>query len=462
MKKQILNLTLWTLVITTLHFSGCKQEETFVDVDGQNPIMELTTDHIRAEYGKQFTLTGKISDTDGLKTVQLVCLDLDLEKTIDLQTIYDGIKYEYDLSYKFTMPENLSANEFIIKVIVTDLGGRTTEQNVKITPDGDSTVPVISEVNPTDPIVYVLLAENNVHNLSFKVTDDKGLGCVSIVIPELNVNEIEQVESEGVKELNFIKAYSLPFENKEYNVEITVSDLLGNSQSYTYKIIASNTIDYDQMYMVDFINNDELASYAWGSHVAMVHKDAYTYTTTYYSQGNAQLRFTVSNTNFDTCYGESKTSLGTLTMNDEDMQPVVIQEPGYYDVTINVLNLTYSISKHDANIVDYGQLTVYGQGWSGAESGVWTPASSFIMEQDNNNKAFYSTEITMTENGGSGFCIGICKYDETGQSWGDKFWYYDPSVKNYGPAQNWDWVTQYGTYELTIDTYLGRGYMKLK
>lgn len=84
------------------------------------------------------------------------------------------------------------------------------------------------------------------------------------------------------------------------------------------------------------------------------------------------------------------------------------------------------------------------------------------MKQDSNNKAFYSTEITMTESGGSGFCIGICKYDETGQSWGDKFWYYDSSVGNYGPTQDWDWVTQYGTYELTIDTYLGRGYMKLK
>lgn len=462
MRKQILNLTLWTLVITVLCFSSCKQEETFVDVDGQNPIMELTTNHIRTEYGKQFTLTGKISDKDGLKTVQLVCLDLDLEKTIDLQAIYDEIKYEYDLLYRFTMPENFSSDEFTIKVIVTDVGGRTTEQDVKITPDGDSTPPVISEINPADPIVYVLLTGNDVHNLSFKVTDDKGLDYVGIVIPELNVNEIEQTESEGVKELSFVKTYSLPFENKEYNVEITAVDLLGNSQNYAYKIIASNTIDYDQMYMVDFVNNDELALYAWGSHVTMARKDAYTYTATYYSQGNAQLRFTASNTNFDTCYGESKTTSGVLTMNNEDMQPVVIQEAGYYDITIDVLNLTYSVSKHTASITDYGLLTVYGQGWEGAESGVWTPASTFIMEQDSNNKAFYSAEITMTEKGGSGFCIGICKYDGTGQSWGDKVWYYDSSVGNYGPTQDWDWVTQYGTYELILDTYLGRGYMKLK
>lgn len=462
MKKQILNLTLWTLVITVLCFSSCKQEDAFVDVDGQNPIMELTTDHIRTEYGKQFTLTGKISDKDGLKTIQLVCLDLDLEKTIDLQAIYDEIKYEYNLSYKFTMPENLSANEFTIKVIVTDLGGRTTEQNVRITPDGDSTAPVISEVNPADPIVYILLTGDDVHNLSFKVTDDKGLDYVGIVIPELNVNDIEQTESEGVKELSFVKTYSLPFENKEYNVEITAVDLLGNSQNYAYKIIASNTIDYDQVYMVDFVDNDEFASYVWGSHVTMTRTKAYTYTATYYSHGNAQLRFTVSNTNFDTCYGESKTTSGVLTMNDEDMQPVVIQEAGYYDITIDVLNLTYSVSKHAASIIDYGQLTVYGQGWEGAESGVWTPASTFIMDQNDKNKAFYSAEITMTEDGGSGFCIGICKYDATGQSWGDKFWYYDPSIGNYGPVQDWDWVTQYGTYELTLDTYLGRGYMKLK
>lgn len=462
MRKQILNLTLCTLVMTLCCFSSCKQEDTFVDVDGQSPAMELVTDHVRTEYGKQFTLAGKISDKDGLKSVQLVCLELDLEKTIDLQAIYDETKYEYDLSYKFTMPEEVSGNEFTIKVIVTDLGGRTTEQNVKITLDGDSTAPVISDVNPIDKIVYVLLAESNIHNLSFKVTDDKGLSYVKIVIPELNVNETEQIESEGVKELNFTKSYTLLSENKEYNVEITVADLLGNTQSYTYKIIASNAIDYNQMYLVDFVNNEELSLYAFGSHVTMIRTAPYTYKATYYSHGNAQLRFTVSDTNFDLCYGESMMTSGTLTMEYSDMQTVNIEQEGYYDITIDVFNLTYSISEHTANVTDYGQLTVYGQGWQGAESGIWTPASEFIMKQDSNNKAFYSTEITMTESGGSGFCIGICKYDETGQSWGDKFWYYDSSVGNYGPTQDWDWVTQYGTYELTIDTYLGRGYMKLK
>lgn len=463
MKKQILKFTLWTFLMTVLCFTGCKEETTvFTDVDGLNPSIELTTEHIRTEFGKQFTLTGKITDNDGIKSIQLICSELDLEKTIDLLSIYDETKYEYDLSYKFTMPDESELSEFTITVIVTDLGGRTTEQSIKITPDGDSVAPVISEINPADEIVYVLLEEGGTsHNLSFKVTDDKGLDYITIVIPGLNVNEMITVE-EGGKELNVNKTFALPFENNEYDVEISAVDLLGNIQNYTYKIIASNTIDYDKMYMVDFEDDSELALYAWGSHITMTRTDAYTYTATYYSHGNAKLRFPVSNTNFDTCYGESKINSGKLTTDINDMQSVTIENQGYYDITINVLDLTYTITEHEAVIVDYGVLTVYGGNWQGAESGVWTPASSFIMTQDSTNKACYSTEITMTESAGSGFCIGICKYDETGQSWGDKFWYYDSSVENYGPTQDWDWVSQYGTYVLTIDTYLGRGYMKLK
>lgn len=463
MKKQILKFTLWTFLMTVLCFAGCKEEATvFADVDGLNPSIDLTTDHIRTELGKQFTLTGEITDNDGIKSIQLICYELDLEKTIDLLAIYDEIKYEYDLSYKFIMPEEVELNEFTIKVIVTDLGGRTTEQSVKITTDGDSISPVISDVNPADKTVYVLLTEGSTsHNLSFNVTDDKGLDYVKIVIPELNVNEIIEVE-ENVRELNVVKTFNLPFENKEYSVEISAVDLLGNIQIYTYNIVASSVIDYDKMYMVDFENDSELALYAWGSHITMTRKEAFTYTATYYSHGNAKLRFTVSNTNFENCYGESKTTSGQLTSDLNEMQPVTILDEGYYDITINVLDLTYTITEHEAVIVDYGVLTVYGGNWQGAESGVWTPASNFIMTQDSTNKACYSTEITMTETGGSGFCIGICKYDETGQSWGDKFWYYDSSVGNYGPTQDWDWVSQYGTYILTIDTYLGRGYMKLK
>lgn len=458
MRKQILNFTLWFFVLIVSCLSSCKQEETFVDVDGQNPIMELTADHIRTECGKQFTLTGKISDKDGLKSIQLLCLGLDLDKTIDLLAIYDETKYEYELSYKFTMPEKLSADEFIIKVIVTDLGGRSTEQSVRITPDGDSTAPVISDVNPADQIVYVLLAENNVHNLSFKVTDDKGLDYVSIAIPELNVDETELFESEIVKELNVVKSYNLPLENKEYNVEIKAADLLGNTQSYTYKIIASNTIDYDQMYMVDFVDNDELALYAFGAHVTMIRKEAYTYTATYYSQGNAQLRFTVSNTNFDMCYGESKTSSGTLTMDDADMQPITIQGTGYYDITIDVLNLTYSISEHAANITDYGQLTVYGGGFMNM---TWSDSSPTTLAQDAEVKSLYSADLQTDDAQGGYYYFGI-----TDSGWAHGWKYYD-DIKKFASMNDFSkgemiggYLPGYGTYNLEFDTYLERGSLK--
>lgn len=459
MKKQILKFSLWTFLTTVLCFTGCKEETTvFTEVDGQNPTIELTTEHIRSEFGKQFTLTGKISDKDGLKSIQLVSPELELDRTIDLLELYEEIKYEYELSYKFTMPEKADVNEFSIKVIVTDVGGRTTEHSVVVTPDGDSTAPVISDVNPADKTVYILLEENKtIHDLSFKVTDDKGLGYVTIVIPELNVNKTIEVE-EGKKEIVVDETFELLHENKEYNVEIQAVDLLANVQTYSYKIVAAASINYEQMYLVDFENNDDLALYAFGSHATMTRVAAYTYKATYFSHGGSKIRFTVSNANFDICYGESTTNSGVLTKEANDVKPIEITEKGYYDIIINILNLSYAVDKITPSVTDYGQLTVYGKNFIDI---TWSDSSPTVMTQDLDYKSIYSIDLDTDDSQGGYFCLGI-----TNAGWVNGWKYYD-DIKKFASMNDFSkgemiggYLPGYGVYRLVFDTYLERGYLK--
>ncbi len=450
-------LTLWTFFTMLSCLTGCKDEIPFVDVDGLNPSIELLADHIRSEYGKEFVLTGKIVDNDGIKSIRLISTELELDKNIDLLAIYAETVYEYELSYKLSLPRKSDLKEFYVKIVVTDLGGRITEHSVRITSDGDSTAPIISNMSPSEKIVNIQLFEDGTsHSLSFKATDDKGLDYVSIVIPEMDVNDIIKA-GEGVKELNVSKTYNLEYVDKEYNITITAIDLLGNTQSYSYKMVASTEPDYEQIYLIDFIDNNDAKLYIFGSHIIMKRIAPYTYTTTYFSSDNSNLRFTVSDTDFSICYGQNRDTQNTLTDNVDNLQPVNISAKGYYDITINIKDLSYSIVSHiNSSIYKESDLYVYGAGLDG----VGANPSTTTKQLQINDEAFYSIRSCEIEQKSTNrFYMGV-----TGKGW-DPYWRLTQNgfgKRNDSSAVNsWNDI-QPGTYYFYFDTYLGYGYMKLK
>ena len=99
MKKHFLNLALWALLPMSLCVTGCSDDDTYPDVDGQTPVAEMNTLHIQTAAGRTFTIEGTLTDADGISTIQLQCADLYLNKTIDLIEIYGKPQTEYDLSY---------------------------------------------------------------------------------------------------------------------------------------------------------------------------------------------------------------------------------------------------------------------------------------------------------------------------------------------------------------------------
>ena len=95
-----------SLLLSVFSLYGCSNEMEVQD-DGQKPVLNLTTDHIRSDYGREFKIEGKISDQSGIRSIRLECPDLFLDKTIDLLQYYSEPQYEYNLSYAFTLPEEL-------------------------------------------------------------------------------------------------------------------------------------------------------------------------------------------------------------------------------------------------------------------------------------------------------------------------------------------------------------------
>ena len=106
MKAKLLqSAVLWTFLSAATLLVGCSDDEDYRDVDGQSPTLELTSDHIRTLTGYEFKIAGKITDKDGIRSIQLKCSELYLDKMIDLSSIYSEPLYEYDLNYGFTIPE---------------------------------------------------------------------------------------------------------------------------------------------------------------------------------------------------------------------------------------------------------------------------------------------------------------------------------------------------------------------
>ena len=48
MKKHFLNLALWALLPMSLCVTGCSDDDTYPDVDGQTPVAEMNTLHIQS------------------------------------------------------------------------------------------------------------------------------------------------------------------------------------------------------------------------------------------------------------------------------------------------------------------------------------------------------------------------------------------------------------------------------
>lgn len=121
MKAKLLQSTvLWTFLSAATLFVGCSDDEDYRDVDGQSPTLELTSDHIRTLTGYEFKIAGKIADKDGIRSINLQCAELYLDKTIELSALYSEPLYEYNLNYGFTIPEKTKGDSFTIKVTVTD------------------------------------------------------------------------------------------------------------------------------------------------------------------------------------------------------------------------------------------------------------------------------------------------------------------------------------------------------
>jgi hypothetical protein len=466
---------------------SCSDNNGYPDVDGQSPSVALTTEHIQTEAGRTITVEGTVADKDGLATISLECVDLNLKKTIDLLDIYKEALTTYELRYDFPIGRDEIGDQFTIKVTVTDVGGRVASQELLVTMDGDFAPPTFTTA--PDKAITVLMKANTKFNLRFALSDNRALDYVTIDIPGVEGYAPRRVDLSGQKTYDFSESVVLPNEAREYTVTLTAVDRSGKETVATSTLSVSEMPDFEKMYLADVTTAAALNSDVFGVPMRVERTAPYQYRARYYNQAaGTPIFFLPQKSDFNPiCFGLDPEDSSKLTDDPDLAKPIQLTEANvYYDITFNILQSTYAISTYpiseagnrlpqpigsdfylDKSQPEYiipFQIGVLGNlpGCNGSPSGL------LIFTQDAVNPNLFYTDNVALEAGTQLNFIIHNKHD-----WG--WWDYclwrvdnadDPEIFLYGgqdinpkPQDIWGkpTVRTTGTYKFWFDAHLERG-----
>lgn len=490
MKKHFFNvLVSGAFLLLTLCAAGCSDDDGYADVDGQNPTVSLSTEHIQSGAGRTFTIAGTATDKDGISSIKLECADLNLEKTIDLIEIYDNPQETYELSYKFSIPKNEIGDSFTIKVTVTDVGGRSVSQDLLVTMDGDFEKPVFT-VSPSNNIT-VLIKTDTKFNLRFSLSDDRALDNVTVSIPGIDNFNPLTISANGQKTLDFSEKITLPNVPQQYTATITAKDMAGNSTVLTSVISVSAMPDFATMYLADVATAAELNSDVFGVPMLIKHTGEYQYKANYYCQkAGTEIYFLPQKTDFSPiCFGIDPTDNSKLTDDPETAKPIVLNQANvYYEITFNVMTGAYALKTYSiADAIDpiphkIGTTSMHQ--WFDANNNTdltefWIgyttsgPSNVTRFVQDATNPHLFYLEDPLELEAGKNMNFIITSYHSDGW-WNYCTWRVDnsaePEIFDYygqfvnpawsGPTAKDNWakptVKVSGNYKFSFDAHLGR------
>ena len=385
-------------------------DDGYSDVDGLPPTIELTTSSIQAEAGREFVIKGKITDKDGLASIQLVNTDLYLDKTINLKK--DTIITDFELDYKF-LPEAdfKETDKFELKVIVTDLGGRVTEKIITITMDGDFTAPKIT-THPEAEIT-LLLTDNVEFELKVAMEDDKELSKVSLSIPGLNYNKEFTTFAGDKKSLEYNEVLQFPSDEAIYYLTTTVIDTAGFVTTSASQITVTRVADFARMYLVDVETVAELTNSVMGVPMLVDRTAPYTYRARYYNEKTGtKVRFMPQKKDFKpVCFGIDPANQDSLIYDPDTSLPIVLNNKGYYEINFNVKDGSYKVEQYtptdeyvpigsDYDLDGSGQYIIpieiglVGKGFPNGEGTL--PSKLIPLNQHTDNKYIFSVELNFT------------------------------------------------------------------
>lgn len=457
MLKQIFK-ALPVLLLSVALFS-CSDEAESTTQDGgssSDSSISFNPSSISAEPGDAITVAATITDADGLASVTVACSDFSIDETI---TISDAAT-SYSLSYPITVPSDIFETQIsTISVTAIDVDGNKISGsllvNISIPIVSDSINPELSSL-PASGTTYDVSNDNTItHTVSFTATDDTGLMKVYVAIDELNYSKTEALS--GQTSYDFSETLTIPDASMVYTVEITVTDYSGNTDFYTYDFTVRYNPDFSSIYVMEGKDVSTLTSDIIGIPMMFERVSERLYEARYYSKtANTEIYFLNTKESADEYFYGVDPSDSSKIIDDYDTAlPFTLPLANtYYKVTLDVLNMSYTMESYDPNDtdtpVDYSSQI---HKWEDTNSTMidlepaligsgigltdFNPKYPYYLSQDQDNKFLLYTEMELSETtGDADVRFSIFPYHDNG-------WWKEP---------NWKWNSASNPEYMVLNT----------
>lgn len=433
-------------------------EVTYPDVDSAAPVLQMESEAIQTEPGRDIRVKGTVTDADGIASIELSCPGLYIEKTIDLLKLKDELLTEYELDYLVRIDKDEIGDLYTMDVTATDVGGRKTAVEVTISMDGDFADPQFSIV-PSGSLTVLFLEGADKANitLDFKATDNRALDYILLSIPELSVSKT--IEAGGQKEFSCSETVELPTDIKTYAATVTAYDKSGKSVSAEFEISVSELKDFEKIWLADVDSVDELNSDIMGVPMLCKHTGEFQYSADYYNAAaGTEICFLPQKASFSpVMFGADAADKTKLTFDNPEK--IVLAEGNvYYHIEIDTKKGEYTLSTYPVSEAVDPFIFPYGDYGSSTGLDTWNNGGEWLQElyfgiasgpkdvhrfdRDETNPHIYRLREPLHYEAGEKLSFIIHNWHSDGW-WNFLSW----RVDNSDDPELWNWYSENPNYE---------------
>ncbi|HAA13973.1 MAG TPA: hypothetical protein DCE41_20710 [Cytophagales bacterium] len=328
--------------------------------------------------GDEVTITGSAMDDQGLGSIRI------LKEDWGVDTTFLDSAANFNISYAITIPENVDLDtRQVVSITVTDGATNEVSTNVVINFGGDSENPTIAIAAPVDSTEVF---PGDGLEIDVTVADNFALSTLSVEIPGLEYSETRSMQ--GLTAFSFEatgdNAFQLPLQADTgyHTLDVTVTDINGNSATSSVTIYVKPLPEYEAMYMVGAFNGWDIAN---APQMTKDANDGFVFTVRVeFTEANQEFKF-VTTQDWGTAVAFGVDADGNPTTAGGAPNLVGPPSAGLFEITFDVKNLSFSYEE----VAAFENLYAVGafQGWDIAASPEMTKVSDDL----------FALRITFTE-----------------------------------------------------------------
>ena len=297
------------------------------------------------------------------------------------------------------------------------------------------------------------------------LTDDVGLKSFTLRYDDWYLyNTVSLADSSNPKSYHVKYKFKMPdtAANKIHSITLTATNVGNNAVSNQFKVLLNS--DFPKMYLTESTDPAKLTGNLFGVPMIVKKTSSYNYEATYYSAApNSQVWFIPSKTTVKPfMYGIDPANVSKLTGDFAKALPIVLANQGYYKISFNTLNLTFTTTALPTPVPSgaFAQVAFVGRGFYDYPNMNWQNSLPDIILLDKNPVNPYRFTTTLKIGTPPGSTYNTAQFIITTNNGWSNFWRFDnassPDYTVYEGGVNVDIPisTTPVTYKVTFDSYL--------